>query len=436
MQVRHVFLSAALLATYVTTASAQPTDPAPQPEPVPPVEPIVVPPPPEPAPPAVVTEVAPAPSEPAKADKPATKTDLKLGKGITFTTADDDAKLSIRGRLQLRASQFSEDPGEPPEVTEFQARRIRLLFQGHVRGGEFEYYLQLGFSNGDTESDLRLPLRDAYITYTAVRDLNIRGGQMKVPFGRQRVISSSALQMVDRSIVTGELNLDRDVGVQLMSEDLGGLGGKLGYNLGLFSGDGRNRLAEVPGVLLVGRVVVRPMGKFEDSIEGDHAREKTPKLAIGFGGAHNNNTNRQRSTFNSVYEFARFDYWHAGADLVFKYQGLSILSEIMYRKSPTTSVEGMVDGDTVREYARNAWGYYAQAGYFVGDHAELVARYGSLHPRGSTDPALVDGRREAGGGFNWYFQKHDLKLQTDYFYLFAPGDDGVHQARVQMQLYF
>ena len=37
--------------------------------------------------------------------------------------------------------------------------------------------------------------------------------------------------MPDRSIVTSELNLDRDVGATLFSKDLLGLGGKLGYNL-------------------------------------------------------------------------------------------------------------------------------------------------------------------------------------------------------------
>lgn len=367
---------------------------------------------------------------------PQSKASAKLGKGATVTSADDSAKLTLRARLQLRFSQFSEDEGDAPEISEFQARRIRLLLQGHVYHGAVTYYLQLGFSNGDTEPDLRLPLRDAYLTYTTVRDLQIRGGQMKVPYGRQRVVSSSALQMVDRSIITGELNLDRDVGVQLLSDDLGGHGGKLAYNVGVFSGDGRNRLASAPGVMFVARGVVRPLGGFDDSIEGDHDRESSPKLAIAVGAAHNNNTNRTRSTFNEVYEHARFDYWHAGADLVFKYRGLSIVSELMYRKSPRTSVAQMnPDGTVEREYARNAWGYYAQAGYLITSHAEITARYGELRPRGATDPDLADTTREAGGGFNWYFDKHDLKLQTDYFYLH--GDAGArHQGRVQAQLYF
>jgi phosphate-selective porin OprO and OprP len=362
-------------------------------------------------------------------------TKLQLGKGVTFEKGEA-SKLTIRARIQLRASQFSEDDGDPPDVTEFVARRIRLLVQGHVRGGEVTYYLQLGFSNQDTESDLRLPLRDAYLTWTKLRDANIRFGQMKVPFGKQRVVSSSALEMVDRSIVTNELSLDRDVGLQVLSEDVAGLSGHLAYNVGLFSGDGRNRLASAPGVLVVARGVVRPFGKFEDNVEADHERVPSPKLAIGLGAAYNDNTNRSRSTFQTPYEIARFDYRHLGADVLFKFRGLAVQSELMYRKSGTTSVTGMNDdGDSIREYARNAWGYYVQAGYLATTHAEITARIGELFPRGATDPVLADTAHETGGGVNWYFQKHDLKIQSDYFYLWntAPGK---HQIRVQAQLYF
>ena len=112
------------------------------------------------------------------------------------------------------------------------------MFEGHAFTRKLTYTIQLGFSNRDMEPDLLIPLRDAYVTWQALRDLGIRFGQMKVPFGKQRVVSSSSLQMVDRSIVTSELNMDRDVGLYLMSEDLLGLKGRLMYQAGVFSGQG------------------------------------------------------------------------------------------------------------------------------------------------------------------------------------------------------
>lgn len=361
-----------------------------------------------------------------------------LGKGIDFLTSDKASRLNLRARMQLRFTQLSDEDGGAPDVTEFQARRVRLLFQGHVLGGELTYYLQLGFSNGDTESDLRLAPRDAYMTWTRFRDLQIRGGQMKVPFDRQRIVSSSAQQFVDRSIVVGELSLDRDVGVQVLSDDLLGQGGKLAYNAGVFSGDGRNRLASVPGVMVVGKIAVRPFGAFDDYVDGDLERSPTPKLAIAVAAAYNNNTNRQRSTFNTPYQFARFDYTHLTADALFKLRGLSILAEVLYRKASRPFVEQTSPtGEIEREDARNAWGYFAQAGYLVAPKVEITARFGELRPRGATAADLVEKQREAGAGLNWYLAKHDLKLQTDYFYLFGEDvSEGRHQLRVQMQLYF
>src|SRR5690606_18113427 len=110
---------------------------------------------------------------------------------------------------------------------------------------------------------------------------NVWLGQMKVPFSRQRVNSSSALNMPDRSLVSSEFNLTRDLGVMFTSQDLGGLGGRLAYYAGVFMGEGRNafNLSDF-GLLYVGRLEVRPFGKFDDYSEGDLARSPTPGLSI------------------------------------------------------------------------------------------------------------------------------------------------------------
>lgn len=439
---------AAVLAL-ATPALAQPVAPEPPSSPIPPPPPADVAalpdaPPPTPVKPPLAPTPEPvgapvAPPATAPPATPAVVVTTALGKGIQIAAPDDSARMEIRARLQLRASQFSEGDGDAPNVTEFQARRVRLQIKGHVFGGDWKYTVQLAFSNLDMEPDLRSPLRDANITYGKLRDLNVRMGQMKVPFGKQRVVSSSAQQMADRSIVVGELNLDRDVGIQALSEDLGGWDGKLAYNVGVFSGDGRNRLATAPGVLAVGRLVLRPFGGFEDTSEVDFDRTPTPKVALAIGAAHNNNTNRPRSTLANPYEFARFDYTHATADLVLKYRGLYVSSELIYRKASKAFEEQDVDGDGMleREYARNAWGYYAQAGYLFPSQVEVVGRYGEFRPRGETDPALEERHHELGGGLNYYWQKHDLKLQSDYFYLWKEDTDAArHQIRVQLQLYY
>ena len=361
-----------------------------------------------------------------------------LGEGMTAESADGAYLLNIRARMQVRATQSSASPaGDPPSVG-FMIRRARLVFQGHVFSRQWEYYLQLGFSNLDMEPDLRIPLRDAAITWKRFRDFNVRAGQMKVPFDRQRVISSSALMFADRSIVVQELNLDRDVGVQALSRDLFGLGHRLGYQVGVFGGDGRNRVARELGVLVVGRVQVAPLGgnfdEFDDYAESVPERPATPKFAIAGGAAYNRNSNRSLSTFGMVYRVARFDFLHGEADFIFKWRGWSLQGQWLLRKANRPSETGEVDGIEITELSRSGWGWFTQSGYRFAFPLELAARYGELYP---LDETAIELQRELGPGISWYFKDHALKIQADYFYLFgADIHEGRHEARVQMQIFF
>lgn len=359
--------------------------------------------------------------------------EAKFGKGVTFQSGTGDLRLQLRGRIQPRFTTSYPEGADP--VNEMIIRRARLAFNGRFLDA-WELYLQLGFSVQDNESDNYNPLRDATMTYAGLRDLVVRAGQMKVPFDRQRVTSSSALEFADRSIAVTELTLDRDMGVQLFSEDVGGWGGVLGYNVGLFGGDGRNRRAENAGLMWVARIWTSPFGSFDPNVEASFDRKQEFRLALGVAAAQNFQSVRSRSTSAATYDFSTFDYTHLTADLTIKWRGLFWLTEILYREADRPSNTEVIDGVSVTEYSRSGWGYFTQAGYMWTDHFETAARYGELRPLGQTDPTLT-GQREIGGAVSWYFLKHDLKVTADYFYL-PPIDPGTptHQIRLQSQLYF
>jgi hypothetical protein len=367
----------------------------------------------------------------------------ELGEGLTVG-AGDAFGLQLRARVQFqvagaRATEGAVADGAPDDVQiEFQIRRMRVLLAGHVLTRDLRYYIQLGFSPRDMEADLLVPVRDAYITWQAHRDIGIRFGQMKVPFGAQRVTSSSALQMVDRSTIVGELNLDRDIGVYLLSEDLFGLGGVFQYQLGVFGGRGRNRFGGLDSLMLAGRILVNPFGSFDHTTEGDHERTERPRLAIGLSSAYNIDSNRARSTHERVQQVARFDFLHLGADVHFKWAGLTVLSEVMFRESDVPQITGTVDMESVTEYARSAWGWFAQVGYMLPFPLEMVARVGEIRPLDSVPAeAGFTLTREVGGAINYYVQQHALKVQLDYFYYWGddPGAER-HQVRLQAQLFF
>jgi hypothetical protein len=275
-------------------------------------------------------------------------------------------------------------------------------------------------------------LLDGNVTWRRLRDLNIRVGQGKVPFDRQVLTSSSALQFTDRSVVAGELGMDRDVGLQLLSDDLFGLDKRLGYTVGIFGGDGRNRLGPNAGMLFVGRINFRPFGAFDDLSEGDLKREARPRLAVAVAAARNLDTRRTRSTQGGNFTLGDVDYTHAAADAVFKWRGLSVLAEALYRRAD----EPVLQRGPVQELARSAWGAFAQAGYVFLPGWEVVGRYGELHPIEAAT-SDVTFQREVAGGLSWYLQAHDLKLQTDYSWLPVEGTTAAaHEVRVQLQLYF
>lgn len=386
-----------------------------------------------------------APKTAAANDSP--KVTVAPGRGVTVTSASGDYAINLRARVQLRAAFTSHE--ERADDLEASVRTARFFVAGHLLVPELKYLMQLALANNDFERDNASPIFDAFLEYVALRDLNVRVGQFFVPFDRARTIREFALQFVDRQSVVRELSLDRDFGLMLSSQDLFG-SGVLGYNLFVGSGDGRNRVLDAknpngpqkPGVLLVARLTVRPFGAFDDDQEADLSRDARPRLAVGVAGAYNARSNRDRSTLGATYTAGTFDYVHAAADLVFKWHGLSVLGEFLYRAADHRSNSTMpATGMALVESSRSGYGYLAQAGQMLSQHVEIVARWEQLFARDATDRALTDmadyAGRQLGGGVNVYLNGHLLKLQSDYFWVSGPKSGREqHIARLQLDASF
>lgn len=378
---------------------------------------------------AVDAGVTPSAEGPPKA--PHASVDAQWGEGVSFKSGD--FSLSIRGRVQARAEAIVPTPESTvARVNQLLIRRARLSLNARYTD-TWTMVVQLAFSILDMEPDAPNVLRDAHLTWSGLRDLNIRIGQTKVPFGRQRVMSSANQQMVDRSIVVAELNLDRDVGVLLRSDDLFGLGGVLSYTLGVMGGDGRNRLGTNVGLLYVARAQVNPFGRFDDLIAGDLGRLEKPRLSIGVAAARNVATVRRRSTVDTTFRNGSLTYDHLAADVLFKWRGFSLEAEALLRYAEQPSLMSA----TTTEWARAGWGYYVQAGYVPLEAFEVSARWGQLRPFTGTDPSFRH-QRELGVGVGWYPKQHNLKLQSDVFWLPVGErfDVGSWQVRAQLQLAF
>ena len=176
--------------------------------------------------------------------------DLKLaalpyynyGKGLGITSPDSLFQLNIRFRMQNRVSYIQAD-GEDNRY-EAQIRRLRLRFDGYVGNPNFLYVIQLSFAPGDVgvieEGDNINIIRDAAVIYRPNKNWSFIFGQTKLPGNRQRVNSSGALQLTDRTINNARFNIDRDFGFQAYY--INEKKNQFSYNIktAISTGEGRN----------------------------------------------------------------------------------------------------------------------------------------------------------------------------------------------------
>jgi hypothetical protein len=361
-----------------------------------------------------------------------------FGHGVTVTSDDDRFEMTLRGRVQIRNTLGLEDGQADNDLT---VRTLRLHWEGHTFTPHLSYGVQLAFGPDELAGDSPSPVLDAYLEYDRWSPGILRVGQFFVPLDRARMMREWALQFVERQQVVTELGLDRDVGVVLWSQDVLGTGGHLGYHVGLFEGDGRNRIGPRPGMLPVARLVVRPFGAFDEEQEGDLERLRHPRLALGVAGAYSFRADRNRATTGDRFELGTVRYLHGAADLHFKMHGLSVLAEVLVRRGSPDVRTGVVDGESIREWSRSGWGYLVQLGYMLTHQVELTTRWEELRALGTTDPDLValvaTTGREMGVGCNVYLNGHRLKVQTDYLVRFGEAlSRARHEIRVAIDASF
>lgn len=372
------------------------------------------------------------------------------GSGLSVQSEDNAFKLTTGLRAQFLYSLEHDANANGPHTTQsFSIRRARLKFGGHVFGEDNKFKTEFAFSEQDLGVESTLggrapqtsPILDWYMDFTQLRDLQLRVGQYKVPFSRQRVISSGDLQLVDRSIVNSELNLDRDIGMDLHSPDLGGLG-LLRYHLGIYTGEGRNsNHAADFGMFYLARLEVLPMGDFEDYEEADFERPLVPKLSVGAAYAYLDRATYERGTLGPIPADGGSTDIHAfTVDGHFKFAGFSALSETILRSGQRNPGARTVLDDTGEQIeipvapANDGYGTMLQLGYLLPrTRLEIAGRAAFLWKLGAASP--VTNQTELGGGLSYYFARHAFKLQADYFLLREEGLDAgdTHLARIQLQ---
>lgn len=382
------------------------------------------------------------------AEVPVGRAMWRPGKGLEVASADRRFTLNVNLWAQILYTARREAipaAGMDPWSQNLELRRARLILSGNVFTPHVGYYVHfmfapkdLGFRDGTPR---RPPIFQWYTTWTRYRDANLQAGFFFVPYARQRMQPLAKLQMADNSSASYEFTLDQDIGVQISSPDVAGLG-KLRYFAGVFMGEGYDWYkASDFGLTYMARVDVLPFGMFDDYSESDHERTAKPRLSLGAAYAFSDRDRRTRAIAGTAFaDGGSMRSNNLTVDAMFKVAGLSLLLDFYWRQGwrlPGGALD--MSGEPVAvEAARNGVGWTAQMGLFIPrTRLEITARSSGVRPtrRGETSLGRLD---EYGGGLNYYFYRHSLKLQLDYSRSHGPGLPAgtADQLRVQLQAGF
>jgi hypothetical protein len=183
-----------------------------------------------------------------------------------------------------------------------------------------------------------------------------------------------------------------------------------------------------------------PCGSFGS--KGDYSgsslfREPTPKLSLGASYNLNKNAVRERGQLGSFIitdggDFIGKDLKTVFIDMMFKYQGLSIMGEFADKSTGDGSplVFDRTNNLIGTFYTGSAITFVT--GYMLKKNVEFVCRYTQINP--DKDVAKDESRFTV--GLNKFFVEHSLKVQTDVSRIQVVDGDNSLVWRLQMDFHF
>ena len=364
------------------------------------------------------------------------KVETKKGTGLTFQTTDKNYKLRMRLRGQFLANYINPD-GDDDEGFGFRIRRLRVTWDGNAFAPWMKYKVQYNLGRTGELKDMRL-------SFAKNKAFVPTMGQYKVPFNREVLNSSSALQVVGRSIITDYFEYDRDIGAGVYGL-LGG--GMIRYDFGVFQGEGTNQKNDKgdTGMIWAGRVQAALFGGDAKKVTENFA--KKPTLTVGAAVAGIDVEGAGDLNVGIPDDKGRT---YVDKKLTLEGKVTSFAADINYR-DPRFNLTGeyigrWVNPDEAGVGTAYDYGFRVQGGFFVvPKKVELASRYAMV--TFDDDPSVVEAAHGLDNvwtftqGLNYYLSgNHKWKVQVDYTFQREEDLAGVESdesmVRAQVQAYF
>jgi len=399
-----------------------------------------------------------SPSAPVVSEGEAKKTVASDSKSVAFAAptpppvdvhpAGSEYKLTLGGYIQANfesgdVSAFEGRFGLNALKDRFRLRRARISLTGDYKE-EFEFKIEGDFEQSDaaitalrtvnvttgatttvTNSNrVEFSATDIFVNWHRYPEANIKVGQYKAPFGLENLTPDTQILTIERSLPTGALTPERQIGVMLWGRPLTNVVPEqkdlVTYFAGIFNGNGRNfNNNDNNEFMYVGRVELMPFnGQLfgQDSqlkLGGDYLYSRddagtniSPALNLRV------NTDGSLTAFTLASAARRSNY---SVDAALKIGRFDLSGEYF-----NESVDGrMVNGvPPMADFVADGW--YVQASYFlIPKKLQLVAKWEALDP----GQLANDGLHSITGGLNYYIHGDGIKLMANYVHTWSDFRD-------------
>ncbi len=328
-----------------------------------------------------------------------------------------ELKLTLGGFIQVNfedgdVSAFEGRFGETAVRDRFRIRRARINLTGDF-AEQFDFKIEGDFGQGDGLNSNRTALSgtDIFVNWHQFPEAQIKVGQWKAPFGLEQLTPDTTLLFAERSLPTGAITPDRQIGAQLWGKPFTHLWPEqkdlLTYYAGIFNGNGRNvSVNDNESFMYVGRLELMP---FKGKVFG---QESFLKLGGDVLNSRDNAGTNKLGPFDLIGEF------------------------LQERVRPRT-----VFGAEPAFSKFTTDGFYVTGAYYlIPKKLQVAARWEHLNPGQKGD----DGIQSITGGLNYYIHGDDLKLMLNYIHTWSDfreanpefGQDQFDEVIGRMQLMF
>jgi phosphate-selective porin OprO/OprP len=363
-----------------------------------------------------------------------------------------EIKLTLGGYIQMNfedgaVSAFEGRFGLTELKDRFRLRRARLNLTGDF-AKKFDFKVEGDFENTDGTSANRTDFSgtDIFVNWHQFPEANIKVGQWKAPFGLEQITPDPTLFTIERSLPTGAITPERQLGVQIWGKPLTNLWPQqkdlLTYYAGIFNGNGRNTtINDNNNFMYVGRLELLPFnGKFfgQDSSLKLGADVLSSRDDAGTNISQTLNLKVNADGSLSPFTLPGADERTAWSlDAWLTVGPFDLIGEYFSEDVDGRTVAGKPPG--FKDFDPSGW--YVQGSYFIlAKRLQGVVKWEALEP----DQFVDDNIHSLTLGLNYYIHGDAIKLMANYVHTWSNfraahpqfGDDEFDEVIMRLQVMF